>query len=429
MYVPVGVEKLYILILAVVFGIIVLHAPLSVALSTLWPDYSLLIKSWKEILIALAGVLAMGLLYRKKRLAILKEPLLIGIGIYIVLHLIAVFAFAGGLASSAAGLMIDLRYIIFFALVYIALRLYPYYQKLFLNVGVIGALLVVVFALLQVFVLPIDVLKYIGYNINSIMPYLTVDQNPDFIRINSTLRGPNPLGAYAVIVLTSVVAWFAMKTDKLKVKPAFLVAILLLGGVVALWSSYSRSALLAAMLAIAIVVLSLTFRKYRKLVVIVGAAMVMLLSVGLIMGRNSDFISNVVLHEDPNESNQVNSNEGHVSSLQDGLSLLIRQPFGAGVGSTGSASLYGDAPLIIENQYLLIAHEVGWLGLIFFLLIFIGVLTRLWQRRSDWLALGVFASGIGLAFIGLLLPVWVDDTVAIIWWGLAALAIARRQDD
>ena len=29
----------------------------------------------------------------------------------------------------------------------------------------------------------------------------------------------------------------------------------------------------------------------------------------------------------------------------------------------------------------------------------------------------------GLAFVGLLLPVWVDDTVSILWWGLAAIAI------
>jgi hypothetical protein len=29
--------------------------------------------------------------------------------------------------------------------------------------------------------------------------------------------------------------------------------------------------------------------------------------------------------------------------------------------------------------------------------------------------------------IGLLLPVWADDTVAIIWWGLAGLALASHQ--
>ena len=78
---------------------------------------------------------------------------------------------------------------------------------------------------------------------------------------------------------------------------------------------------------------------------------------------------------------------------------------------------------IIENQYLFIAHEVGWPGLALFVALFVMILVRLWKFRSDWLALGVLASGIGLALIGLLLPVWADDTVSIIWWGLAGLAI------
>jgi hypothetical protein len=87
--------------------------------------------------------------------------------------------------------------------------------------------------------------------------------------------------------------------------------------------------------------------------------------------------------------------------------------------------LHGDAPIIIENQYLFIAHEVGWLGLALFIVFFGMILWRLWQGRQDWLSLGVFASGIGMALIGLLLPVWADDTVGIIWWGLAAIALAK----
>ena len=75
-----------------------------------------------------------------------------------------------------------------------------------------------------------------------------------------------------------------------------------------------------------------------------------------------------------------------------------------------------------------IAHETGWVGLTIFVMILVGVLSRLWRRREDWLALGVFASGIALAVIGLLLPVWVDDTVSIVWWGLAAIVIGGKYD-
>ncbi len=55
--------KIYIGILAVIFGGIVIHAPLTVAIGTLWPNYDLLIKSWKEILMLVAGLLALYLMY------------------------------------------------------------------------------------------------------------------------------------------------------------------------------------------------------------------------------------------------------------------------------------------------------------------------------------------------------------------------------
>jgi hypothetical protein len=101
---------------------------------------------------------------------------------------------------------------------------------------------------------------------------------------------------------------------------------------------------------------------------------------------------------------------------------------GAGIGSTGSASLLGTEPVIIENQYLMIAHEVGWLGVVLFAVLYGYMVGRLWQQRRDWLALGIWASGVGLAAIGLLLPVWADDTVSIVWWGLAAISLWNKHN-
>ena len=81
--------------------------------------------------------------------------------------------------------------------------------------------------------------------------------------------------------------------------------------------------------------------------------------------------------------------------------------------------------LIIENHYLFVAHEIGWIGLLLLVALTTGVLVKLWHRRSYWLAFGSFAGGIGLTVIGLFLPVFVDDTVSMLWWGLAALAITE----
>lgn len=415
-------DTIFIGVLLVIFGGIVLHAPLSVWIGTTWPAFELVGKSWKEILMGLGALLAIVILWRRKQLRILREPLLLLMAGFAALHVLLVPLFYDNPTTTLAGLLIDLRYLLFFGLVYLAARLYPGLRRPFLWVVFGGALLVGIFAVLQVFVLPRDFLIVLGYGDLTIAPYLTVDENPDYIRISSTLRGPNPLGAYIVMMLALVAAlWLRGKRLVAWTYAAtgFLFAI----SIVALWTSYSRSALVAAVVAVGLIALLTVGRKLKRWMWI--GLMVVALAVGgiLFAARDTSFVSNVLLHENEGTGASVSSNEGHVESLADGLNRMVRQPLGAGVGSTGSASLYGGEPLIIENQYLFIAHEVGWLGLALFLVIFVRVLQGLWQRRQDWLALGVFASGIGLALIGLLLPVWVDDTVSIIWWGLAALVI------
>lgn len=416
-------DKVFIGILVAIFGGIVLHAPLTVGFGTLFPSAELLIKSWKEILMLVAGLLAIIVLTRKKQWGIIRHPLILLMTGYAALHVLLIPLFQNSVTSVLAGILIDLRYILFFVLVVIAVRLYPELRRWFIGTFIVGALIVGIFALLQVFVLPPDILSHIGYNENTIVPYLTVDENTDFIRINSTLRGPNPLGAYAVIVLALLVAFWLKGNHKKVRRPMVPVTLLLVGSVVALWASYSRSALVAAFVAIGTVLALAVGKIIPKWLWVSLVVVVLAVGAGIFVAKDNSFISNVILHENEGTGAQISSNEGHVSSLEKGLDRMVHQPFGGGVGSTGSASLYGDHPLIIENQYLLIAHEVGWLGLGLFLVIFYKVMRALWQQRKDWLALGIFASGIGLALIGLLLPVWVDDTVAIIWWGLAALVI------
>jgi len=418
-----GIGKIYIWILLIIFGGIVLHTPVTVWLGTIFPNCSLLVKSWKEILMLIAGAMALFLLYKNKQFKLLREPVIVAIGIYAFLHLIMLVIFQNGLTSTVAGLAIDLRYLLFFVLVYIALKMYPEYRNVFIKIGIAGALIVLVFAILQVFILPADILKYLGYSKDTISPYLTVDLNSDYIRINSTLRGPNPLGAYAGIALTLITSAILKRKIVKKKWSLILVGVLIAGGLAALWASYSRSALIGTLVAIAVVLFVNFWRKLSLKAWLIIGAIALVISGGFLAVSNTSFISNVVFHENPTEGNSVNSNEGHFDSLKSGVTQLISQPLGAGVGSTGSASLLGNNPEIIENQYLFTAHEVGWLGVGIFIYIFTLVLCKLWKHRKNWLVLGVFASGIGLALIGLLLPVWVDDTVAIIWWGLAAIAL------
>jgi len=425
----ISLTSIYIWLLVIILAGIFIHAPLSVGLGSVFPQYELLIKSWKEILMLVAGVILLVILFTQKRLKLLQDKIIGIVLLYALLHL---GLLSGNLEANLAGLAIDLRYVFYFSLVYLAIKLDPRAKGYLIKTAIIGALVVGSFAILQVFFLPADILKYIGYGNATIAPYLTIDLNESYIRINSTLRGPNPLGALAVVGLALLTA-FLLKSKKSSIKKNLKLIILLgFGGLIALWHSYSRSAFLALAVAIFIVgviainnprILIESLKKHKNILL---SSLALVLITLVLVFSDQQFVSNVIWHENPNESNSLNSNEGHVSSLAEGWQLFADQPFGAGVGSTGSASLFTDKAIIIENQYLFIAHEVGWLGLGIFVWLFVVVLLKLWQNKSNWLSAGLFASGVGLSIIGLLLPVWVDDTVAIVWWGLVAVAISTK---
>jgi hypothetical protein len=419
-----GIRTILLTVVGVVF-----HAPLSVWLGTIFPGAQLPIKAWKEALICVAGILLLFEIHRHKKWRTLWNDWLVRLALaFIALHIVMVPFFWQGSQQVLAGLLIDLRFVGMFVVVYGAIKLYPAWRKPLLIGGIVAAGVSLLFTVLQVTVLPNDILKHIGYDKNTtIAPYLTVDQNEAYVRVNGTMRGPNVLGAYAIIVLSLVLSALLVVPKKLVRHTSWLpwaLGALGAAALVALWYSYSRSALVAALGAIGIVLLYTIVKKAprRSLAVIGGLLVVAIVAVAI--NWNSSFVQNVIVHENPEDTNSINSNDGHAESLQDGWHRVLTQPFGAGIGSTGSASLTGEHPLIIENQYLFIAHEAGWLGLGVFLALFGAVLYRLWKRRDEYLALGVFASGIGLAAVGLLLPVWADETVAIVWWALAAIALA-----
>ena len=417
--------KLYAALLLMIFVGIIVHAPLSVGFGTLFPGGELLIKSWKEFLLIAASVLGAWFVWRHAMWQHLVRDRTTQVAIgYIFLHILLAAALLTEPIATLAGLAIDLRYVIFFLLIYILLGQAPEYKKYFLKAAGIGAIIVVGFGTLQLF-LPADILSHIGYNEQTIQPYLTVDKNPDYIRINSTLRGPNPLGAYIVIVLSLLAAAIVRGRVSLKQqRQVIVVGITTLMSTLVLWVTYSRSAVLAAGIALGTVAVTAARPLISRRLWIAGCVVLFALTGGIVLGRDHAFVTNVILHENREGGSPISSNDGHLESLIDGTERMLRQPIGGGIGSTGSASLMTDTPLIIENQYLFIAHEAGWLGLGLFIALLALIFVRLWHRRQDWLALGVFASGIGLACIGLLQPVFVDDTVSIIWWGLAAVAIA-----
>ena len=419
-------DRIIIGLLVAIMALIVIHAPLSVFIGSKIPVLALSIKAWKEIIMAIATLLVV-LRYGQRLVRdFRRDPLIILCGLYVVLHIVLALPSANGGLAAIAGLMVDLRYIAYFILIYVVTRYNPRYRAWLWHTAAIGAAVVLGFLLAQ-FVLPTDFLKYLGYNETTIAPYMLVDMNPAFVRYNSTLRGPNPLGAYAIIVVSVAVAWWLVRMKKLRdrwwlVLPAFYSVV----GLVAAWVSYSRSALAAAAGSIGLVaVLQLGCRVSRR-IWLAGIGIMIACAAGLHLIRGTEFFHTVIIHDNPATGARATSNDDHAKSLSAGIMRVAQQPLGAGVGTTGSAAAYGSTPYIIENQYVMVAHEVGWLGLVLFMVIYVLVLHGLWRQRRQWYAVGLWASGIGLAFVGIVLPVWADDTVSIVWWGLAAVVCSKN---
>lgn len=422
----VGLTGVYEWGLLAIMALIVVHAPLSVWLGTIFPDAALLIKSWKEILIVILAVIAVPLVSLRRQWSDITREWVIRLALgFAVLHLALALIMGGEPGSIVAGLMIDLRFIAIFVLVFIAVRLRPAFMRDVIRTVVAGAVVVLGFGLLQITVLPDDTLRAIGYSSGTIRPFTTIDSNTEYVRINSTLRGPNPLGAVAVIYGALALAYIVRRADRSRLRHRLVAGSAMVASVAVLFASYSRSAYLAFMAAAGVVVVSgLTLSK-RMVIAGIGGALVV--ACGLLVVSNTDWYSNVILHEDPESSVESKSNEEHAQSLATGAYRFATQPLGAGIGSTGSASMYDRDQAndtIIENYYFFVAHEAGWPGAVLFVALFAAVMVGLWKRRKHWVSIGLFASGVGLAFIGVLLPVWADETVSLIWWGLAGAVLA-----
>ncbi len=421
--------RLLIALEALVLVGLALHTPVTVWLETIWPQHGDLLKAWKEIVmgVCLALVVALVTMRRWWR-RVLRDRLVQAVAAYGLLHCGLLLWRSQGFAAATAGMLIDLRYILFFVLVYVTVLLYPSARRVLLTAAGAGAVIILGFALLQVTVLPPDVLAAIGYSKTTILPYLTVDQNHDFIRINSTLRGPNPLGAYAGAALALLAAYAVRHRRVMHRQQWIVLSVCITISIMAVWVSYSRSALVAAAVALlAVLAIALFGSVQRVRWWLLGGALCVVLAIGgVAAARETPFVSNVFFHDNQVSGSAHKSDDGHASSLRDGMAEVASEPLGNGIGSTGSASLRGSESRIIENQYLFTAHESGWLGLALYSVIFVIGMIGAWRRRADWLALGVFGSGVGLALIGLLLPVWADDTVSIVWWALLATALATR---
>lgn len=400
------------------------HTPVTVWLSVYVPSIALVAKSWKEMCLLLLFLLLIWHITAHRSWGRVLGDRLIQLILAnaLIVGCVSVFVPTDSITALLAGLQIDLRGFFAFSIFYIASKLFwDDLRQWLLRCAAITTGFIASFTLIQLF-LPRDFLRVLGYGHSTIEPYMTVDKAPWLTRQNATLRGPNPLGAYAAASLLVVAAYWHHAKALLQNKwIRYCFSIMTLGLIVGLIVSYSRSAWLGFGAGVMIMIAmwlrrAISVRTWIIICIVLCAGLG-----GLFALRENTFVSTVFFHDNP-EGSVTKSNDEHARSLLHAFDRVSERPFGHGVGSAGSASLYGSHPVIVENQYLFVGYELGWLGMIGFIATF-GVIIYVLIRRQDWLARAIGVAGICLAIIGLMLPVFADDVIVLVWWSIAGVVL------
>lgn len=422
---------------AIILALLPFHATLTVLLAQLTGHYTLL-RLWKEILLVLLAVSAayLGLRRPPVRRQVLGSKLFWLVIVFAAVQVIwGIAALALGQVTPKAlgyGWIIDTRFLVFFAAVGTLGLVSPKLTRWWPYLVFLPALVVTTFGLLQYFILPYDFMKHLGYSSATIFPFEDINHNTHYIRIMSTLRGANPLGAYLVLVITLFVAWAAKPFVTAVCQRSYrrLGVISLYGAacMLALLLTFSRGAWIGLIFSLGVLIWLvrryLSFRVVAISAAILGAVLVGLGALTFI--AHNPVVQNIVLHTEDHSAVASTSNEGHTSALQVGLSDILHEPLGRGPGTAGPASVYnaGHPGRIAENYFVQLGQETGWVGLLLFVAILGGVARELYQRRSQVLPLGMLAALAGLVVVNLTSHAWADDTLAYVYWGLAGIACA-----
>lgn len=394
--------------------------------------FELLFKSWKEILLFfIAAPLAIWLSLRDKAIwrRLVNSRINQLVAVYISLNALYALLGANGQQAARAGFIFNIRFLVIFLVAQVVALTainHPKLRQFLIRIIFFGGIVVAVFGTMQVLFLPADFLRHFGYANWLIPPYFTIDSNDNLVRILSTLRGPNELGAYFIFWLPIL----ALVTKKLWLKSKNLIRFGLIAvwlcSLITLYGSHSRSAWLGVVFAGFTWLLLQTSNLWRKRLLVASTVLlVCTATAALIMGR-STFVQITLLHHDPADSVAIDSDTQRIQSLSSAARDIINKPFGEGVGATNIASTYGKNSHIVENYYLQTTVELGLVGACLFIILIVAVAVRLWRLRRDMIAAALLASLVGVLVVAMFLPAWGDETLSMLWWGLAGVIFIRN---
>jgi hypothetical protein len=211
----------------------------------------------------------------------------------------------------------------------------------------------------------LSALGRVGYPTGaSVLRY--VEDNPDLaLRAISTSTDPNVLGGLLILITTLTAAQlFASKP--LLPKPAL--AGMVLVDAVCLYLTYSRGSMLG--LAVGLGLLALI--SYRRLIPVMIVVALLLLVLPQTQGYVQRFVEGIKI--------QDLATLMRLGEYKDALLLIARHPWiGVGFVGTPETSLY----IGVSNVYLLMAEEMGLIGVAVFLVIMVVFFRQVWRAWAQ----------------------------------------------
>ena len=146
------------LVALALFGVC-FQAPIAVFADTSFSSFSLIIKSWKEILFGVAAIILIFIIWQKKLQYELYTDKLIWVCLAVAaLNVFLLAILPNNQLSEVAALIINLRIYLAFIVCYILVKIYPPAKKILLKSIGAGIALVCIIALLQATILPKDLM-------------------------------------------------------------------------------------------------------------------------------------------------------------------------------------------------------------------------------------------------------------------------------
>ncbi|MDQ3249620.1 MAG: O-antigen ligase family protein, partial [Chloroflexota bacterium] len=236
------------------------------------------------------------------------------------------------------------------------------------------------------------------------------------LRAIGTAVDPNVLGGMMILVAGLLAPQlFARET----IFPRWLTLIMLATAVAALYLTYSRSALLGLATSVGL----LAILKYRKLIPLGILALLLL----FLLPQTQAYVARLL----EGFAGQDLATQMRFGEYKDALILIGRYPI-FGVGFTGVPDI--DLYLGVSMLYLIIAENMGLVGLGIFILVligFFGMLGRSWRGGYapglEAILLGLGGAVLGALVSGIFDHYWFNMTyphMSVLFWLYVGLAVA-----